>query len=143
MTWSLYHDEKFLEPLKFSNGKTQEDVVKEVLGLIEKGEKIIFIRGVCGTGKCLDKESLIFCTPLDKEYFRYYKISYLEGRKGKIISVDEYGNLVKSKFKNVRKTGKKRLHIFVNFYKKSYNFVMLLVRLMGREVDKIMSFQFG
>ncbi len=44
------HGEK-LEPLKFSNGKTQGDVVKEILGLIEKGSKIIFLKGVCGTGK--------------------------------------------------------------------------------------------
>ncbi|MEK6823552.1 MAG: helicase C-terminal domain-containing protein, partial [Nanoarchaeota archaeon] len=42
---------KFLEPLKFSNGKTQEDVVNEVLNSINNGEKIIFIHGVCGTGK--------------------------------------------------------------------------------------------
>ena len=40
-----------LHPLKFSNGKTQSDVVKEVMGEIDKGEKIIFIRGVCGSGK--------------------------------------------------------------------------------------------
>jgi len=66
MTWSLYKnvgdnsqeglnifDNKgeFLEPLKFSNGKTQGDVVQEVLDSIEKGNKIIFIRGVCGSGK--------------------------------------------------------------------------------------------
>ena len=42
---------KKLEPLRFSNGKTQDDVVNEVLDLISKGNKIIFIRGVCGTGK--------------------------------------------------------------------------------------------
>lgn len=42
---------KKLEPLKFSNGKTQEDVVNEVLDKIKKGKKIIFIKGVCGTGK--------------------------------------------------------------------------------------------
>ena len=51
MTWSLYEKEKFLEPLKFSNGKTQEDVVGEILKEIEKGTKIIFIHGACGTGK--------------------------------------------------------------------------------------------
>ncbi len=51
MTWSLYENEKFLEPLCFSNGKTQEKVVQEVLEEIEKGEKVIFIRGICGTGK--------------------------------------------------------------------------------------------
>ncbi|MCX6746880.1 MAG: DEAD/DEAH box helicase family protein [Candidatus Pacearchaeota archaeon] len=49
--WSLYQEKNFLSPLKFSNGKTQEDVVKEVLNSIKEGYKIIFIRGVCGTGK--------------------------------------------------------------------------------------------
>ncbi len=49
--WSLYHNEKFLEPLVFSNGKSQSDVVKEVMGAIEQGEKIVFIHGICGTGK--------------------------------------------------------------------------------------------
>ena len=49
--WSLYNNDGILEPLKFSNGKTQEDVVKEVMGLINRGRKIIFIHGVCGTGK--------------------------------------------------------------------------------------------
>lgn len=50
--WSLYEDNKFFETYYFfSSGKSQEDVVKEVLKAIEEGEKIIFIRGVCGTGK--------------------------------------------------------------------------------------------
>ncbi|HTZ41918.1 MAG TPA: helicase C-terminal domain-containing protein [Candidatus Omnitrophota bacterium] len=51
MPWSLYENSKFLEPLKFSNGKTQEDVMNEVLGLIKEGKKVIFIKGMCGTGK--------------------------------------------------------------------------------------------
>ena len=49
--WSLYKGSKNLAPLKFSNGKTQEDVVHEVLDAINGGYKIIFIKGVCGTGK--------------------------------------------------------------------------------------------
>ncbi len=49
--WSLYQEKDFLKPLRFSNGKTQEDVVKEVLDSIKAGNKVIFIRGVCGTGK--------------------------------------------------------------------------------------------
>ncbi len=49
--WSLYSEDKKLFPLKFSNGKTQEDVVKEVVDLIKTGSKIILIHGVCGTGK--------------------------------------------------------------------------------------------
>jgi hypothetical protein len=51
MTWNLYEGDKFLEPLKFSNGKTQEDIVKEVLESIKEGHKVIFIHGMCGTGK--------------------------------------------------------------------------------------------
>ncbi len=49
--WSLYQDKDFLKPLRFSNGKTQEDVVKEVLDAVKEGNKVIFIKGVCGTGK--------------------------------------------------------------------------------------------
>ncbi len=50
-SWSLYADKNKLPPLKFSNGKTQEDVVNEVIDLVKKGKKIIFLHGVCGTGK--------------------------------------------------------------------------------------------
>lgn len=49
--WSLYDSKKELTPLIFSNGKSQEDVVNEVIESIKKGDKIIFIKGVCGTGK--------------------------------------------------------------------------------------------
>src|SRR3989344_5306594 len=50
-SWSLHQEGKFLEPLLFSNGKTQEDIVEEVVSLIKQGKKVIFIHGVCGTGK--------------------------------------------------------------------------------------------
>ncbi|MBT3691465.1 DEAD/DEAH box helicase family protein [archaeon] len=49
--WSLYENEKKLEPLVFSNGKSQKDIVQEVINAIEQGNKIIFIQGMCGTGK--------------------------------------------------------------------------------------------
>ena len=49
--WSLYEDEKQLNPLIFSNGKSQQDIVNEVLHAIQQGHKIIFIKGMCGTGK--------------------------------------------------------------------------------------------
>jgi Rad3-related DNA helicase len=49
--WSLCEGEQKLKPLKFSNGKTQADIVKEVCDLIKAGEKIVFIHGTCGTGK--------------------------------------------------------------------------------------------
>jgi len=45
-----YQGEK-LEPLKFSNGKTQADIVSEILDAIKQGHRIIFIKGKCGTGK--------------------------------------------------------------------------------------------
>ncbi|MDP3987066.1 MAG: helicase C-terminal domain-containing protein [Nanoarchaeota archaeon] len=49
--WSLYENDAPLNPLRFSNGKTQEDVVREVHSLINQGKKIIFLHGACGTGK--------------------------------------------------------------------------------------------
>ncbi|OYT35905.1 hypothetical protein B6U91_02250 [Candidatus Pacearchaeota archaeon ex4484_71] len=51
MEWSLYKDKEFLKPLCFSNNKTQMDVVKEVLRHFDEGKKIVFIHGICGTGK--------------------------------------------------------------------------------------------
>ncbi len=51
MTWSLFSEDKFQKPLCFSNGKTQQDIVNEILEFIKEGKKIIFIHGVCGTGK--------------------------------------------------------------------------------------------
>jgi Rad3-related DNA helicase len=53
--WSLYEkrdgEERLLPPLKFSNGKSQEDVVKEIVTAVSEGNKLIFLRGMCGTGK--------------------------------------------------------------------------------------------
>ncbi len=49
--WNLYQNGKFLEPLIFSNGKSQEDVVREILDSIGDGKKVILVRGICGTGK--------------------------------------------------------------------------------------------
>jgi len=91
MTWSLYQEEEFLQPLKFSNGKSQEDIVKEVLEAIEKGNKIIFIHGICGTGKSaialniarkLGKTSIIVPGKnLQSQYKRDYGEDFSEGNK--------------------------------------------------------------
>ena len=35
--WSLHEDEKELSPLVFSNGKTQADIIKEVINAVEQG----------------------------------------------------------------------------------------------------------
>src|SRR3989344_2566942 len=49
--WDLNDEKGKITPLKFSNGKTQEDVVKEIIELIKRNTKIIFLHGACGTGK--------------------------------------------------------------------------------------------
>lgn len=49
--WSLYDGDRFLEPIKYSDGRNQRDIVKEIVELIKNGKKIIFLHGVCGTGK--------------------------------------------------------------------------------------------
>src|SRR3989344_6440062 len=51
MKWSLYEKDSFLKPLVFSNGKSQNDIVKEVFDAINEGYKLIFIKGICGSGK--------------------------------------------------------------------------------------------
>src|SRR3989339_762092 len=49
--WDFNIEGNPISPLKFSNGKTQEDIVKEVVDLIRQGNKIIFLKGACGSGK--------------------------------------------------------------------------------------------
>jgi len=87
MTWNLYQNDKFLEPLCFSNGKTQNDIVKEILDSIKQGHKVIFIHGICGTGKSaialniarkLGKTSVV--VPI-KNLQEQYKNDYCEGDK--------------------------------------------------------------
>lgn len=113
MAWSLLDKEgNELKPLIFSNGKSQEDVVNEVLEAISKGHKIIFLKGICGSGKCLEKDTLVFCKPKGKDYGNY-KISELVGKSGEVMALNESGNIVDSKFKNVRKTGKKKIYSLV------------------------------
>ncbi|MBI2663424.1 DEAD/DEAH box helicase family protein [Candidatus Woesearchaeota archaeon] len=78
MRWSLYNKEKYLEPLIFSNGKSQLDVVNETIKAINEGHKIIFIKGACGTGKSaialnlakeLGRTSIVVPSkPLQKQY---------------------------------------------------------------------------
>jgi Rad3-related DNA helicase len=49
--WDLNDEKGKIEPLKFSNGKTQTDIVREISELVKSGTKIIFLHGACGTGK--------------------------------------------------------------------------------------------
>jgi Rad3-related DNA helicase len=84
MVWSLFNEKKeVLEAKKFSNGKTQEDIVNEAVSEIKKGTKIIFIHGVCGSGKSaialniakeLGRASIV--VPI-KNLQRQYEIDYM------------------------------------------------------------------
>lgn len=85
--WSLYKNGKKLEPLKFSNEKTQEDVVREVVEAVKGGNKLIFLHGMCGTGKSaialniarvLGKAAII--VPV-KSLQRQYEEDYMEKMK--------------------------------------------------------------
>lgn len=98
MTWNLYEKGKFLEPLKFSNGKTQEDVVKEVIQAVKEGNKIIFIHGKCGTGKSaialniareLGKSSIVVPSKaLQQQYKRDYEENkYILNSKNKKLKI--------------------------------------------------------
>ena len=121
MTWSLYSGDEFLKPLKFSNGKTQEDVVEEVLESIKKGNKIIFIRGICGTGKSaialniarkLGKTSIV--VPI-KNLQEQYKRDY-GGSDGKIVLKENtlIGNIDDEKFPELAKLKKQKEKLLIN-----------------------------
>tara|TARA_Y100000310_G_scaffold207023_1_gene207456 strand:+ start:8286 stop:10124 length:1839 start_codon:yes stop_codon:yes gene_type:complete len=106
MMWSLYNKEKFLEPFVFSNNKSQLDVVRETIEAIKEGNKIIFIKGVCGTGKSaialnlakeLGKTSIVVpVKPLQKQYEEDYtdKLHIIKNNKEKlnISIIDGRGN---------------------------------------------------
>ncbi len=131
MTWSLYEKNKFLEPLKFSNGKTQKDVVEEVIKSVKEGNRIIFIHGKCGTGKSaialnvarkLGKTSIVVPSKaLQQQYKRDYEENkyILDNKKKKLkISVITGRNNHKCKFlednKNAIPESKKEVNSKLN-----------------------------
>ncbi len=98
--WSLYQDNQLLEPLTFTNGKSQADVVNDVIKATEEGYKIIFIKGVCGTGKSaialnlakhFGKTSIVVpIKSLQEQYIKDYtdkKYVLKDDRKLKISSI--------------------------------------------------------
>jgi len=109
--WNFYSDGVHLDPLKFSNGKTQEDVVKEIVDLIKGNHKIIFLHGVCGSGKsaialniarALGKSSVVVpLKSLQQQYEQDYSgKKYLikeNGKRMKIASItgrDNHDSLI-------------------------------------------------
>jgi len=49
--WNLYRDGGLVPPLIYSDGRTQEDVVQEILDMFKEGKRIVFLQGAVGTGK--------------------------------------------------------------------------------------------
>ncbi|MCH7568859.1 MAG: hypothetical protein IIA87_05555 [Nanoarchaeota archaeon] len=108
--WSLYEDDTALKPIKFSNGKTQEDVVKEIVEL-SKEHKVIFLHGTCGSGKSaialnvarvLGKASIVVpVKALQRQYEEDYitkkHLKNLNGKKMKIAMItgkDNHDSLI-------------------------------------------------
>ena len=99
MEWSLHNSNgDYLEPFVFSNGKTQLDIVREVVEAIEEGYKIIFIQGFCGTGKSaialnIAKEAgrasiVVPLKSLQNQYFEdYMNKLYVKRRDGKKLRI--------------------------------------------------------
>ncbi len=102
--WSLHENDKFLEPLVFSNGKSQADIVKEVCDAIKEGYKIIFLKGICGTGKSaialnlariFGKTSIVVpIKSLQEQYIKDYtdKKYILKDKKFKFSEFPEFKN---------------------------------------------------
>ncbi|MCK5625072.1 hypothetical protein KAI04_04485 [Candidatus Pacearchaeota archaeon] len=103
--WSLYQDEKKLEPLKFKNKKTQEDVVREIVDL-SKNHKVIFLHGTCGSGKSaialnvarvLGKASIVvpvkaLQTQYEEDYITKKHLFKSNGKKMKIAMITGKSN---------------------------------------------------
>ncbi len=113
MEWSLYNNEKYLEPLVFSNQKSQLDIVKETIDAIKEGYKIIFIKGACGTGKSaialniakeMGKTSIVVpVKTLQKQYKEDYtnKLKILKDNKELKITIIDGRNNHKCPYKNI------------------------------------------
>ncbi|MEK6899119.1 MAG: helicase C-terminal domain-containing protein [Nanoarchaeota archaeon] len=139
--WSLLSSGKELEPLIFSNGKNQKDIVDEVVGHIKSGKKIVFINGVCGTGKSaialniarrLGRASIVVpVKALQKQYEQDYmgkmgiiktngsplKISMITGRENHKSLYKEDANCADPYLPDTIKLIEKNYDIIKRFYK--------------------------
>jgi len=137
--WSLYSGEKMLEPLKFSNGKTQEDVVKEVVEL-SKNNKVIFLHGTCGSGKSaialnvsrvLGKASIVVpVKALQRQYEEdYITKKYLIKQKGKKMKIamitgkENHDSIIKPGFSCAEPSLPENIKITEKNYEKIFEYV--------------------
>jgi Rad3-related DNA helicase len=103
--WSLSQNGKNLDPLRFANGKTQEDVVREIISL-SKDHKVIFLHGTCGSGKSaialnvarvLGKSSIVvpvkaLQTQYEEDYITKKYLTKQNGEKMKIAMLTGKSN---------------------------------------------------
>jgi len=118
MVWSLFDEKgRELKPNVFTNGKSQEDIVNEVVSEINKGTKIIFIHGVCGSGKSaialniakdLGKASIV--VPIknlqrqyENDYMRQKYVLKKDGKKLNIAMITGRSNHICPYLENNRK----------------------------------------
>lgn len=59
LNWKVREGNRFVSPLTYSSGKTQLDLVNEILDLFEKGENILYLSANVGSGKSLVALNLI------------------------------------------------------------------------------------
>lgn len=141
MKWSLYNQKEYLEPLVFSNGKSQLDVVKETIEAIKEGHKVIFIKGVCGTGKSsialniakeLGRTSIVVpVKPLQKQYEDDYtnKLHILKGNGQKLkISIIDGRNNHKCIFKMGSMADDKTLPCDIEIKKENIDLIKSYIR---------------
>ncbi len=141
--WSLYEDGKQLPPLKFTNGKTQEDIVKECLEAIDAGNKIILIKGGCGTGKSaialniarkVGKTSIVVpVKALQKQYEKDYtkdkylmkpdgeklRITVITGRENHDSIIIPGANCADPELPDIIKINDKNYNTILGYYKKN------------------------
>jgi Rad3-related DNA helicase len=103
--WSLSQNGENLKPLKFANGKTQEDVVREIVEL-SKNHRVIFLHGTCGSGKSaialnvarvLGKSSIVvpvkaLQTQYEEDYLTKKYLTKTDGGKMKIAMLTGRSN---------------------------------------------------
>src|SRR3989344_9380753 len=140
--WSLYNQDKYLKPLVFSNNKTQQDIVNETIESIKQCHKVIFIKGICGTGKSaialnlakeLGQASIVVpVKPLQKQYEEDYtnKLHILKNNREKLkISIIDGRNNHKCVFKGNCNADDKSLPCNIEIKNENMNQIQEYIKL--------------
>jgi len=147
--WSLYEDSKYLEPLIFSNKKSQEDIVKETLNAIKEGYKTIFIKGKCGSGKSaialniakeFKKTSLVVpIKSLQEQYINDYTNKKYVLKNGRKLKISSIVGRVNFKCKFIEEFGKDFKDDFFKESKKELNLKQFLDQKFSNDRNKAYS----